>query len=234
MFLGESNRRTCCHCLVVAKRFERGDDLILFALPAGRRSCPGQSSEMDGPVSPVLHGSGFRACAGVVDGSDTRARQAHSEFGASHHRARGRFQLHLLSSGSEPRTLEQPCYSKPTSGVDHRPPRPGRTCGDRHRRHHRATLGAEDRCPRHLPRPGPIEPCPFRQDQRLALVELHGAVPGPLGKQGQGAAVPVDPCALGKKQPRPWQGPQTPHGLGPARHAPDLPMVADASPRLCR
>ena len=137
---------------------------------------------MDGLLSLVLHGSGLGTCVGATDGNDTRARQAHREFGAPHHRARGRFQLHLLSSGPEPRTLEQACYSKPTSGVDHRPSRPERTRSDRHRRHHRASVGPEDCCPRHLPRSGPIEPYAFRQDQWPALVELHGAVPAAKGK----------------------------------------------------
>jgi hypothetical protein len=60
--------------------------------------------------------------------------------------------------------------------------------GDRHGRHHRAPMGRPHRRPGHLSRPGTLEPWALRQDQRIALAELHDFVAGSVGQMHQGPA----------------------------------------------
>ena len=47
-----------------------------------------------------------------------------------------------------------------------------------------------------LPRPGPLQPRPLRQSERLALAQPDGAGPGPVGRAGLGAALPDRPGAF--------------------------------------
>jgi hypothetical protein len=70
--------------------------------------------------------------------------------------------------------------------------RPGadRRGGDRHRRHHRAALGAEHPGPRHLPRSGALLARLLCQDQWPGLAVADGGAAYPAGEAALGAAVP--------------------------------------------
>src|SRR3954447_6404481 len=76
----------------------------------------------------------------------------------------------------------------------------------RHRRHHRAPARQTHQGQRDLPRPGPLQPRPLRQGERLALAQPDVAGPGPLGRAGLGAALPDRTGALRAVLPR---APQT-------------------------
>jgi hypothetical protein len=62
-------------------------------------------------------------------------------------------------------------------------------------------MGASDQCTWYLPGPGPIQPRPFRQGQRAALVELHGAYPGAMDPPDQGLAGLDAACPFRTIQP---------------------------------
>jgi hypothetical protein len=97
----------------------------------------------------------------------------------------------------------------------------------RHRRHHRAALGPQDRGARHLSRSGALLARPFRQGQRPALALLHGHDPAALCTAALGVAVPHHPFALAAL--RRTQGPtsQIAGRLGPPGHFADQALAAE-------
>jgi hypothetical protein len=61
--------------------------------------------------------------------------------------------------------------------------------------------GPTIRVPWHLPRPGPFQPRPLRQGQRVALDLRHAARPDPLGRPRLGLAVPDRARPFGALRP---------------------------------
>ena len=109
------------------------------------------------------------------------------------------------------------------------PRRPG---GDRHRRHHRATLGGQDRGARHLSRSGALLTRPLRQGQRPALAVADGDGAGSLGRRW---ALPfLTVLAPSERGAQARETPQEADRLGPAgavqtaRWLPGRRMVAVA------
>lgn len=62
-------------------------------------------------------------------------------------------------------------------------------------------MGTPDRDTGNIPGPDPLQSRPFRQSQRTALVEFHGAHPGVMDQPNQGFAGLDAARAIGAIQP---------------------------------
>ena len=197
-----------------------------------RRSRSSDTAPVAAAVAALFHGSQLGACACSGDGSAAGDRQAnHHILFADDRPSRGR-QLCQLSSDSQPRLLELPCCRQATVGPCCRAARARRPCRDRHGRHHRTSMGAADHGTRNLPRPGPLQPRPFRQSQRTALVELHGAHASVMDQAYQGSTGPDVARPFGAIEPRARPPTQAADRLGPARRFATVSLVAGSSDHL--
>src|SRR5664279_882401 len=139
-------------------------------------------------VSFLVHCTQLGPFAGSGDGSDLVSGQAYGECLFADHRSRRGDQLCRLPSASQSRALE-PAHAGFAAVVDCcNQPRARWSHCDWNGRHHRTPMGAAHCRPWHLSRSGALQSRTLRQSQRLALVELHGPGPGPMGKVYQGLA----------------------------------------------
>src|SRR3954452_9736183 len=88
--------------------------------------------------------------------------------------AGGETGLRTLPRGAEPGALGRTRRRAQTSCTSARRLPAGGRGGDRHRRHHRATLGRQDQGARHLPRSVALLAGPFRQGEWSALPVVQG------------------------------------------------------------
>src|SRR5208283_737270 len=105
---------------------------------------------------------------------------------------------------------------------------------DRHRRHHRAPLGPQDRGARHLPRSSALLAWSFRQDQRLALARGDGHGSRTMDPATLGSAVSHHPRPFRTLRRRPRASTQEADGLGAPSHSPGSPMGAKPQNRRRR
>ena len=221
-------------CMVSDEGFETWDEKSSHLPAADRRSGSPDPARLAAGAANVLYGSqlGIRACAGHGRGAGTG--QAHRQRLPADDRARRGEELFKLSSAPQPCPVEPPRHGAAPAGHGRQPPRAGWSGGHRDGRHHRTPVGTQDHGARHLPRSRPLQPWPFRQGQRAALVEFHGADAGPLGGRRKGPAGIHPARPVTALQPPAWPQAQAADRLGPPGGAPALPLVARSRHRLRR
>src|SRR5688500_2268358 len=95
-------------------------------------------------------------------------------------------------------------------------------------------MGTPDYGTRNIPGPGSLQPRPFRQSQRAALAELHGAHSGFMDQLDQGVAGPDAARPFGAIQPSTRLSSQIADGLGAARRTATVSLAARSSDHLHR
>ena len=210
-----------------ATRFYRRDDPTspLFLV---RRGADGavDHHRADGALPKLFHRASLGPCAGARHRHDARPGKAHGQRRSASHRPRPGPRFRALPPRAQPGAMEQRRHRPQTAADDPRQVLAHRTGRDRHRRHHRAPLGPQDRGARHLPRSRALLAWSLRQDQRLALARRDGHGSRAMDPATLGFAVSHHPRRFRTLRRRPRASTQEADRLGSPGHSPGSPMAA--------
>src|SRR5450759_4221725 len=183
---------------------------------------------VDGRVPMLLHRAGLGPRAGAGGRRGAGARQANRERGLAYHGAWNEPWFCALSSCAEPGALGQSRHRAQTAGDDPRYVVARRPRSDRHRRHDRAALGAEDCGPRHLPGSGTLVSRALRQGERPAMAFGHGHGVYSAGRSALGLALPDGVGTVAALERRARSPAQEADGLGAPGNPSDQALAAEA------